>query len=85
MNAPDRRARRVPLSSWRMPKIDECDFGRIVVDGVEHTRDVILLPGRAVLNWCRQDGHSLMLGDLAAVPDEPLNPDRTAAALQLTC
>jgi hypothetical protein len=40
-----------------MPKIDDHDFGRIVVDGLEQTRDVILLPGRVVLNWWRQDGH----------------------------
>jgi hypothetical protein len=53
-----------------MPKIDEYDFGRIVVDGVEQTQDVILLPGRVVPNWWRQDGHSLVLDDLAAVLDE---------------
>jgi hypothetical protein len=113
-----------------MPKIDEYDFGRIVVDGVEQTQDVILLPGRVVPNWWRQDGHGLVLDDLAAVLDEiperlivgtgahgrltpdpdalerlrergievealptgeavrrydALNPDRTAAALHLTC
>jgi hypothetical protein len=53
-----------------MPKIDEYDFGRIVVDGVEQRQDVILLPGRVVPNWWRQDGHSLVLDDLAAVLDE---------------
>ncbi len=113
-----------------MPKIDEYDFGRIVVDGVEQTRDVILLPSRVVPNWRRLNGHSLVLDDLAAVLDElperlvvgtgahgrltpdpdaleqlrergievealptgeavhrydALNPDRTAAALHLTC
>jgi hypothetical protein len=113
-----------------MPKIDEYDFGRIVVDGVEQRQDVILLPGRVVPNWWRRDGHSLVLDDLAAVLDElperlivgtgahgrlmpdpdalerlrergievealptgeavrrydALDPDRTAAALHLTC
>ena len=53
-----------------MAKIDGYDFGRIVVDGVEQTRDVILLPGRVVPNWWRQDGHRLMLDDLEAVLDE---------------
>jgi hypothetical protein len=53
-----------------MPKIDDYDFGRIVVDGVEETRDVILLPGRIVTNWWRQDGHRLVLHDLEAVLDE---------------
>jgi hypothetical protein len=113
-----------------MPKIDEYDFGRIVVDGVEQTRDVILLPGRVVPNWWRRDGHRLVFADLEAVLDElperlvvgtgaygrmtpdpealeqlhergievealhtgeavrrygALDPDRTAAALHLTC
>jgi hypothetical protein len=53
-----------------MAKIDGYDFGRIVVDGVEQTRDVILLPGRVVPNWWRQNGHRLMLDDLEAVLDE---------------
>jgi hypothetical protein len=53
-----------------MPKIDDYDFGRIVVDGVEQTRDIILLPGRVLPNWWRQDGHRLVLDDLEAVLDE---------------
>jgi hypothetical protein len=53
-----------------MPKIEDYDFGRIVVDGVEQKRDVILLPGRVVPNWWRQDGHRLVLDDLEAVLDE---------------
>jgi chemotaxis protein methyltransferase CheR len=56
--------------SRRMAKIGGYDFGRIVVDGVEQTRDVILLPGRVVPNWWRQNGHRLMLDDLEAVLDE---------------
>jgi hypothetical protein len=113
-----------------MPTIDGYEFGRIVVDGVEQTRDVILLPGRVVPNWWRQDGHRLALADLEAVLDElperlvvgtgaygrmepdpetlqhlrgrgievespptgnavqrygALDPERTAAALHLTC
>jgi hypothetical protein len=43
-----------------MPKIDDYDFGRIVVDGLEQTRDVILLPGRVVLNWWRQDDREMV-------------------------
>jgi hypothetical protein len=53
-----------------MPKIDDYDFGRVVVDGVEQTCDLILLPGRVVPNWWRQDGHRLVLDDLEAVLDE---------------
>lgn len=113
-----------------MPRIDDYSFGRIVVDGEEETRDVILLPRRVVRNWWRLDGHRLVLEDLADVLDElpellvvgtgaygrmapdshavdrlrsrgvdvevlptgdavrrygELDPERTAAALHLTC
>ena len=44
--------------------------GRVVVDGVEHTRDVIVLPNRVVGDWWRRDGHSLAIEDLDAVLDE---------------
>jgi hypothetical protein len=53
-----------------MPRIDEYDFGRIVVDGVEQTRDVIVLPDRLVANWWRRDGHRLVLADLEEVLEE---------------
>jgi hypothetical protein len=38
-----------------------------VVDGDEHERDVIVLPGRVVANWWRRDGHSLAMEDLSEV------------------
>jgi hypothetical protein len=53
-----------------MPTIEEYRFGRVVVDGEEHTRDVILLPDRIVRNWWREDGHSLVMSDLDDVVDE---------------
>jgi hypothetical protein len=53
-----------------MPRIEGYRFGRIVVDGDEQTRDVILLPDRVVTNWWRADGHSLVLADLADVLDD---------------
>jgi hypothetical protein len=48
-----------------MARIDQYEFGRIVVDGREETRDLIILPGRVVRNWWRRDGHALVLDDLA--------------------
>jgi hypothetical protein len=51
-------------------RIAEYSFGRVAVDGSEETRDVIVLPGRVVRNWWRQDGHSLVLEDLEDVLDE---------------
>ena len=43
--------------------------GRVVVDGREETRDVIVLPGR-VRNWWRRNGHALVLEDLDEVLGE---------------
>jgi hypothetical protein len=51
-------------------RIEDYSFGRIVVDGGEETRDMIVLPGRVVRNWWRRDGHRLALDDLADVLDE---------------
>lgn len=53
-----------------MQRIHNYSFGRIVVDGTEHTRDVIILPDRVVGNWWRRDGHSLVVDDLREVLDE---------------
>jgi hypothetical protein len=51
-------------------RIEDYSFGRIVVDGREHSRDLIVLPDRVVGNWWRRDGHSLVIEDLDDVLDE---------------
>jgi hypothetical protein len=53
-----------------MATLDGYSFGRVTIDGREHTRDVIVLPGRVIANWWRADGHSLAIEDLADVLDE---------------
>jgi hypothetical protein len=53
-----------------MPRIEGYRFGRVLVNGREETRDVIVLPGRVVRNWWRKDGHSLVRQDLEDVLDE---------------
>jgi hypothetical protein len=53
-----------------MSRIEGYRFGRVLVDGQEETRDVIVLPGRVVRNWWRKDGHSLVIEDLKEVLDE---------------
>lgn len=53
-----------------MARITHYSFGRIEIDGIEHTRDVIILPERVVGNWWRKVGHSLVLDDLSDVLDE---------------
>jgi hypothetical protein len=45
-------------------------FGRVEVDGREHTRDLIVLPGRVIGQWWREYGHALALEDLASALDE---------------
>jgi hypothetical protein len=42
-------------------------FGRIEVDGKEHTKDLVVLPERVVAGWWRRDGHSLVIEDLREV------------------
>jgi hypothetical protein len=113
-----------------MPRIEDYAFGRVLVDGEEHRRDLIVLPHRVVSGWWRREGHGLVLEDLEDVLDElperlvigtgadgqllpdpaalealrgrgvqvdavptgeavrlfaQLDPERTAAALHLTC
>jgi hypothetical protein len=53
-----------------MRAIEDYRFGRIVVDGEEQTRDVIVLPDRIVRNWWRVVGHKLVLSDLDDVLEE---------------
>jgi hypothetical protein len=53
-----------------MARLEEYSFGRLRVDGEEHTRDLIVLPQRVVPDWWRRDGHSLAMEDLDEVLDE---------------
>jgi hypothetical protein len=50
-----------------MARIDHYEFGRIVVDGREDTRDLIILPDRVVRNRWRQEGHALVVDDFDEV------------------
>jgi hypothetical protein len=53
-----------------MARLENYSFGRLTVDGHEHTRDVIVLPDRVVAGWWRREGHSLAIEDLDEVLDE---------------
>ena len=53
----------------RAPKIENYRFGQMVVDGISHTRDLILLPDRVVANWWREAGHRLAVADMQVVID----------------
>jgi hypothetical protein len=64
------RAAAAGESTNQMAELRDYSFGRIVVDGDEHQRDLIVLPGRVVGDWWRQEGHSLVIEDLDEVLDE---------------
>src|SRR5215217_7601024 len=53
-----------------MARLEDYSFGRLTVDGQEHTRDLIVLPDRIVSGWWRREGHSLAMEDLDDVLDE---------------
>jgi hypothetical protein len=53
-----------------MARLERYSFGRLTVDGQEHTRDLIVLPDRVVSDWWRREGHSLAMEDLDEVRDE---------------
>jgi hypothetical protein len=53
-----------------MARLEDYSFGRLTVDGQEHTRDLIVLPDRVVGNWWRREGHALAMEDLDDVLDE---------------
>ena len=53
-----------------MAKLEDYRFGRLVVNGQEHTRDLLVLPGRVIPGWWRRDGHALHMEDLEDVLEE---------------
>jgi len=48
-------------------KINNYDFGRIVVDKKEYNRDLIVFADKVIPNWWRKEGHSLDVEDLKEV------------------
>ena len=51
-------------------RLEDYSFGRVVVDGRVHLKDVIIHDGGVISNWRRQQGHSLVPEDLDAVMGE---------------
>jgi hypothetical protein len=54
-----------------MATLEGYRFGRLIVDGEEQIRDVIVLPERVITNWWRIEGHRLVLEDLERCPRRP--------------
>jgi hypothetical protein len=44
--------------------VDRYSFGKIVIDGQTHTRDLIFMRDRLWADWWREQGHRLSLSDL---------------------
>ena len=52
--------------------IDSYDFGRIVINGVSYSQDLLIWPGIIKKDWWRLEGHLLQLPDVAeALAAEP--------------
>lgn len=49
--------------------IEDYRFGKITIDGIQYTRDLIILPSRIVAGWWRSEGHLLQIEDLQDVFD----------------
>lgn len=47
--------------------IEHYSFGRIVIDGKEYTKDLIIYPDKIRANWWRKEGHKLHIEDIKEV------------------
>lgn len=50
--------------------INSYSFGRIVIDGKEYTRDIIVFPDRIDADWWRKEGHKLCIDDIKDIIKE---------------
>lgn len=54
----------------KIPKIDGCSFGRLIINGRTHTDDLVIRPDGTILEpWQRKRGHGLSLDDLRELID----------------
>lgn len=51
--------------------VDAYSFGRIRIDGVDYTSDVLVFSSRVRDGWWRREGHNLCMEDLAEVLADP--------------
>ena len=51
-------------------RIDSYSFGRIIIDRVIYTRDVLIFHDRVISPWWRKEGHFLAMEDLREVLSE---------------
>jgi len=51
-------------------KINSYSFGKIVINRIIYTKDVIILPDRVIYPWWRKEGHLLQWEDIEDVLKE---------------
>jgi len=56
-----------------MVRIEEYEFGRIVVNGYEYREDIIIHDGGVEAGWWRKEGHKVSVEDLERILE--LNPE----------
>jgi len=50
--------------------IESYDFGRIVIDGVAYTSDVMVMGEKVMAGWWRKEGHLLHIEDIDGCLEE---------------
>jgi len=50
--------------------IERYSFGKIVIDGVEYTRDLKIIKGKVVPDWWRKSGHRVEINDVEDILKE---------------
>ena len=53
-----------------MNRIEQYQFGKLIINGKEYTQDLIITPTKIINNWRRNKSHLLTLNDLKDVIDE---------------
>jgi len=52
------------LKKSKMIKIEQYEFGRMVINSTTYVRDLLIYPNQVIPNWWRNQGHLLEVADL---------------------
>ena len=50
--------------------IESYDFGRIAINGIVYTKDVIITGDKTIAGWMRKEGHLLQVADISQAIEE---------------
>ena len=50
--------------------IESYDFGRIAINGIVYTKDVIITGEKTIAGWSRKEGHLLQVADISQAIEE---------------